>query len=62
MSNPDASDAARALSRARWGPPGSRELDRAVEVVVQRRAQLTPEQHAKLEAVRGGEHDAAGDR
>jgi hypothetical protein len=45
----DASEAARALIARRWGPPGSRDLNRAVQTVVERRADLDDGQRAVLE-------------
>jgi hypothetical protein len=46
----EASEHARALIAQRWGPPGTRVLARSVDTVVSRRADLTGEQRAALEA------------
>jgi hypothetical protein len=48
----DASDAGRLLARARWG---TQTLDRAVEEVVQRVSELSPEQVGQLRAAVGRE-------
>jgi hypothetical protein len=47
----EASDAARSLARARWG---TRVLDHAVEVVVNRSADLDAAQREQLRAVADG--------
>jgi hypothetical protein len=47
MAYSDAHEAAKELARARWGTRG---LDRAVGVVIERAGQLTPEQAAAIEA------------
>jgi hypothetical protein len=48
----DASAAAAALARARWG---TRKLDQAVDVVVSRSAELSQAQRAELQAVVTGQ-------
>lgn len=52
MAYSEAHEAARHLALQRWGTRG---LDRAVGVVVQRSAELSPEQVAELEAAIGQE-------
>jgi hypothetical protein len=49
-----ASEAARALIARRWGPPGTRDLKRAVETVVERADQLDEAQRAELAAAAAG--------
>ena len=48
--NDDASAAGRTLVARRWGPPGTRDLNRAVQTVVTRSADLDDSQRAAIEA------------
>jgi len=54
MTSADASEAARSLARQRWGTRG---LDAAVGVVIQRSAELSADQLADLAEVLGQEGD-----
>lgn len=55
MADTEASEAARRLANLRWSP--SHRLEHAVSVVVQRSAELRPEQLAELAAVLGQEEE-----
>jgi hypothetical protein len=55
MSSADAAERARDAARARWSP--SPVVSRAVDTVVQRSAELSPEQLAELAEAIGAEDD-----